>query len=199
MASRLRTLRTEDGFTLVELLVVMVILGIVAGGTTSAIIATMRSNSYGEELRRVMDDGRASIDRIRRELRGGRSVLAGSDAFELNWWVDQNQDGVKDNDEVIHFCVAPLTSTNGNDCFTSDPGPGRYQLIRWTDASGPTNASSIARTLTSASIFSGYAGTVTQTSSVTITFLLDVDDTGRGPDDLEMNATVRLRNVPFTL
>ncbi|MBW3663975.1 MAG: prepilin-type N-terminal cleavage/methylation domain-containing protein [Actinobacteria bacterium] len=180
----------QRGFTLVELLVVMVILGVVAAATTSVIIATQRSNQFGDELRTVMDDGRISLDRVRKELRAGRRVLEGSTPWMLRWWTDQNQDGLRQTSETINYCVAPLGSTS---CVTS-AATGEFQLIRWTDAQTASEARVIARTLTTTEVFGGLEAPVTATRVVTVTFVLDVQDAS-GPEDLTMDATIRLRNV----
>ena len=56
MARRLRGLRDERGFTLVELLIVVTILGILAAVVTTSLIgltATSKTNACAEELRTV--------------------------------------------------------------------------------------------------------------------------------------------------
>lgn len=188
----------ERGFSLIELLVVMSLLTMVGGAILSVVVATSRSNMFQDELRTVMDDGRVSLDRIRKELRGGRRVLAGSDRYHLYWWVDQNQNGLQETSERIHYCVTPLGDPDGNDCVSSTPGtPARYQLVRWSDADDPTDARSIAKTLVDPEVFSGYAATLAETKTVHITFHLDVADSARGPDSITMEASVRLRNVAY--
>lgn len=185
----------EDGLTLVEMLVVMVILGVVAAGTTSAILTMLRQDQFTEEVRQVTDEGRVSMDRVRKELRGGRRVLeiaAGdpSNAAHLFWWVDQNQNGLQELSERVHYCVAELTGTT---CL--DPGlTGQFRLIRYTDAD-TTAIRTLASTLTSSDVFTGYDAAVTETSTVTITYRLQVQNDDRGPDELVLNGSVRLRNV----
>lgn len=187
--------RSEDGLTLVEMLIVMVILGIVAAGTTTAIVTMLQQDQFTEEVRQVTDEGRVSMDRVRKELRGGRRVLEvspgnPSDGAHLFWWVDQNQNGLQELSERVHYCVAELT---GSTCVA--PGlAGQFRLIRFTDAD-PTEIRTLASTLTSSSVFSGYDSTVTETSTVTITYRLQVNNDDRGPDELVLAGSVRLRNV----
>lgn len=183
--------RGEDGFTLVELLVVLIILSVVGGATASLIISTTRSNAFTEEMREVMEDGRVSLDRVRKELRGGRRVLDGSDAYRLRWWVDQNQDGLQQTSEIVNYCVADLGSTT---CKTAS-ATGQFELIRWDEAESQMNATVIARTLTSTDVFSGLQADVTETTVVNVTFHLEVTDTDRGPGEIQLSAAIRLRNV----
>lgn len=192
--------RSESGLTLVEMLIVMVILGIVAAGTTTAIVTMLQQDQFTEEVRQVTDEGRVSMDRVRKELRGGRRVLelsAGnpSNAAHLFWWVDQNQNGLQELSERVHYCVHALSGTVTNPPTCVAPGQtGEFRLIRFTDAA-PTDVRTLASTLTSSDIFSGYSATVTETSTVDITYRLQVLNDDRGPGELVLAGSVRLRNV----
>jgi prepilin-type N-terminal cleavage/methylation domain-containing protein len=190
---------TERGFTLVELLVVLLLLGVIGSITTSIVVRTYRTEQYQSELQQVMDDGRVSVARIRRELRGGRRVLAGSTAQHLYWWNDANQDGLSQESENIHYCVAQLGTTTCETASQTSATAGgvRWALIRWTEAGSQSDATVIARTLTSTDVFSGIATPVTETETVTITFLLEVADVVgvNGAGEIEVTADVRLRNV----
>lgn len=184
-------LRSEAGFSLVEMLVFIVIFAVVSAGTTSAVMTMVRSDQYTEELRQVADEGRVSMDRVRKELRGGRRVLDGSHAAHLYWWVDQDQDGLQDLDERVNYCVATFTS----DACLAPGGAGKYRLIRYTDGA-PSDITVLASTLTSTDVFSGFASPVTDTNVISIDYKLDVRDDGRGPNEMAITGTVRLRNVP---
>lgn len=185
-----RAIRGDGAFALVELLVVMVVMSIVGAAVLGVVLTTFRSNQYQGALREVMDDGRISLDRIRTELRGGRRVLTGSDPYHLYWWVDRDEDGVPQAGERVHFCTAALGET---DCATATAS-GQFQLIRWTDAQDQTSARTVAKTLTTTEVFSGYEADPRKTRTVTITLPLEVPG-GRGPEETTMAADVRLRNV----
>lgn len=190
----------DDGLTLVEMLIVMVILGVVAAGTTGAILTMLGQDQFTEEVRQVTDEGRVSMDRVRKELRGGRRVLelsAGnpSNASHLFWWVDQNQNGLQESFERVHYCVHALTGTISNPPTCVAAGQtGQFRLIRFTEAD-TTDVRTLASTLTSSDVFTGYAPTVTETSTVTITYRLQVLNDDRGPQELVLDGSVRLRNV----
>lgn len=186
-----RRFQDEAGFTLVELLVVLLLSSIVGAITITTLMSVMRADQFTEEYARVVDDGRISLDNIRRELREGRRVLDGSTAQHLYWWSDRNQDGLQQPEERINYCAASLTS---NSCLSSAQ-TGKFRLIRWSDAESVADARTIAATLVTTEIFSGLESPVTHSRVVELTFVLDVRAGGRGPQEITMGATVRLRNV----
>lgn len=188
----------EDGMTLIELLVVMVLLGVVGTTIMTMVQSTHTTARYSNEMRTVMDDGRNSLDRIRKDLRTTRLVYPDSTASRLELWVDDDQDNVEDNEELITFCVRPV---GGGDC--QDPGEtgGKYELVKWSQAQSamtqpPADAQVVAKTLTATSVWNYDQPAETREDSriVTIRLLLDMK-ADRGPDVLELAATVRLRNV----
>lgn len=141
-------LRTEGGFSLVELLVIIAIFAMVGSAITGVMITTQRSEQYQRRLQDVMDDGRVSVDRIRQELRAARRVLhttcdTTSDcepSDRLHFWVDQNQDALVQDEEVVCYIVSTAFDTS----------PNRYRLLRWTGAtdgesgSNPCSTTAIA-------------------------------------------------------
>ena len=68
----------DHGFSLVELLVTIAILGVVAAATPTVIISTQRAEQFQGEMQTVMDDARISMERVRKELREARRVLPDS-------------------------------------------------------------------------------------------------------------------------
>jgi prepilin-type N-terminal cleavage/methylation domain-containing protein len=202
--------RGEAGFTLVELLVTILILGIITSGITSVVINTLRVEQFQQQLQDVVDDGRTSMARIRKELRGARRVHDSSGPDRLHFWVDQNQNALMEPWEQICYVVEELT-----------PGiPGRYQISRWVGAvkaadcapgalpSGQSRTV-VARTLVDRDPFSYVpcvvrpAETVCRpggigdrpTREVGVDLRLEVD-APRGPDTTTVEGSIRLRNVP---
>jgi prepilin-type N-terminal cleavage/methylation domain-containing protein len=65
----MKRLRSESGFTLIEVLVAMVLSGIVFAGTLNALDAFQRSNSVDVLRNEASDNARNTIDRLARQLR----------------------------------------------------------------------------------------------------------------------------------
>ncbi len=172
-------LRTEDGLTLVELLVVMVMVGIIGAATTSVLISSQRTQQYSQQLRTVMDESRVTFERIHEELRQARQVEL-DQPDEIRFWVDANADGLRSLDEVVTYDVVPVSGV-----------PDRWEVVRYTADVGASGARVLVRTLRNADPFS-YSPT---TDVIDMTFDLDVT-TNRGPDVWTTSARVRLRNAP---
>lgn len=190
--------RGERGFSLVELLVVVALTAVIGTATTNVVLSTQRAAQFNDGMRTVMDEGRISLERMRKEVRAARRVLAdGSDQVEgrtMRFWLDQNQDGIMQSAELVCYAVSALQNTSG-----------RYELLRWsgadTDCASPgANAATIARTLlvpTGVFTFDPIPDPdpyKERTRLVSIRLVLEVNSP-RGPDAVDMETTVRLRNV----
>lgn len=191
---------SEAGFTLTELLVVMVMMSVIATAVTSTVISTFRVEQTERALQDVIDDGRIAMTDVRRELRSARRVHEESDASHLHFWVDQNQDSLVQPAELVCYVVEELTSS-----------PPRYEILRVTDVPVGACAAGVdpgtdgtrrtlARTLVDPEPFVAYdpvPGDVTDppTREVTIRFELETLSP-RGPGVTTVEGGVRLRNVP---
>jgi prepilin-type N-terminal cleavage/methylation domain-containing protein len=69
MLTSVRRRSSEAGFTLVELLVVMIILGIVGGITTTAVVTSLHSASNTESRIRALHELETALQRMTRDLR----------------------------------------------------------------------------------------------------------------------------------
>lgn len=64
----------DGGFTLVELLVIMVILGVVGSVTVAGITSGLRTTSYAQARVDTLAETQTTIERISREIRAGHPV-----------------------------------------------------------------------------------------------------------------------------
>ncbi len=199
----------EGGFTLVELLVTVMVMGIVMGGISSVIVNTLRNEQYQRELQDVLDDGRLSITRIRQEVRGARRVFESSAGDRLHFWVDQDQNSLDDDpEELVCYVVEPIGDTGA-----------QWQITRWTSAVGPADCAPgamptgqtprvVASTLVSPNpaqpelppmpfSFDPAPGGVADPPTRRVGVTLDLEVVAeRGPDRVLVEGSIRLRNVP---
>jgi prepilin-type N-terminal cleavage/methylation domain-containing protein len=80
-----RRIRSQGGFTLVELMVTMGVMSIIAGAVINVAMRTFADTAIVQDRRDVFNDGRISLDRLSKQLRQGESIdVALSDAGEVH-------------------------------------------------------------------------------------------------------------------
>ena len=188
--------RGEQGFTLVELLVVVGLVGVLGIAAMNVVISATRASTYTQDMRTVMDDGRISLDRIRGEIREARRILdVNEDGAWIRFWLDADQDGAMGASEQICYAVGEIGDTD------------RYELLRWSGATEDcetpgADARVVARTLVEPDgVF--HVDTPPpgedeilgdHTRLVTVQLRLEVRE-GRGPGVVLVETMIRLRNV----
>lgn len=173
--------RSEAAFTLVELLVVVLVMGVVAAAITSVTVSMLRNQTFQQQMAQAQDEARLVFERVRPEIRAARRVEAAApDA--VTFWVDRNFDGLQQPEELITYEVVELAGD-----------PGRYEVLRYTDATGVAGAARIAGVLRNPDPFDAQPA-APDTQRITMDFTYDVD-TSKGPQALDVATTVRLRNV----
>lgn len=172
--------RSDDGFSLAELLVSVVVAGFMLAAATSAGMIFLRTERFASETGQDLDAARAALESIRREVRQATRVGLGSNDRELHIWVDRNQDWAKDADEEITYRLVAV-------------GGGRARLERVVPnvAGQPTRL--VAERIMDAPVFA-YDIAPQDTRAVTITLTLrGTSREARMP--FSTQTIVRLRNV----
>lgn len=182
----------DDGFSLVEVLVVMLVSGVILAAIAGVVVAMMRTQVFVSTTRENLDDSRVAVERIRQDLRGARRVqLTGpagsaSSATQLVMWIDENQDQVTQAEELV---VYQLRTVDGD---------GR--LERFTGASTTPVPVAVGLDLTAVdgipqSQFSYDATPVAESTLVTVTLTVSNPGDERAAP-LAVTEHLRLRNAP---
>ena len=79
MRARLRALRREGGYSLVELLVVILILGIILAGITGLFVSATKAQVDMDRRFQAQQSARLALDKVRREAHCASAVSVSSD------------------------------------------------------------------------------------------------------------------------
>jgi prepilin-type N-terminal cleavage/methylation domain-containing protein len=176
----LRRLRRNDGYSLTELVTVMVILGIVLGGLATMFGAGARAEMRANREFRAQQNARLALDRMRRELHCASAISATSGVPVTTITVTLPA-GCQSADTSVTYATALVSA-------------GRYQLTR---AAGAGTGVVVADYLTADTIFtynSPASGTLGRLA-VDIPVNLNPADTNtewRLQDDIVLRNTTRL-------
>lgn len=78
-------MKGEKGFTLVELILAIVIVGIIAIAITAAFVPTMKVSVTVDTRKEALQGGRIAMERMLREIREARAISAGFTATSLTF------------------------------------------------------------------------------------------------------------------
>ena len=81
----------QSGFTLVELLVTMLVMGVVATAVMAVAMRTFTTTATITNRRDVLTDGRTALDRLSKELRQGESIdqtVSDASTISLSGYID---------------------------------------------------------------------------------------------------------------
>ena len=170
--------RGDEGLTLIELLVTMVLLGVVLGIAAAAFQATAKVYTATDDDATGLADARKVAERMGRDIRNARGVDAGATSSQLVVWIDANSDYKRQASESITWQLAPS-------------GDGlHYDVIRKVGAATQVIE---ARSLVSQIAFS-YDRTPPNTQVVQTLVTYD-SIVGRGANARTLYFAQRLRNV----
>lgn len=124
-----RRLREDGGFTIIEMAVAMVILGIVASALSTTMLGSRETAETVRQVNNLNEEARLALNRIVRELRQAREISAvGSDPSKsITFGVDFNGNGTIDSS----------TADPERLTYTYDP-VGQRILLSAADTSGTT-------------------------------------------------------------
>jgi prepilin-type N-terminal cleavage/methylation domain-containing protein len=170
---RLRPLRDERGYSLVELLTAMVIMGIVLGGLTQIFVSGSKAENDMNARFRAQQDARLSLDRIRRDVHCASDVTPYSQSSATL---------VSAGCGNVTWCTAAVGASTT-----------RYRLYRQTGSTcGSAGGSLVADYLLSANVFTAFTHPTGSLAALTIDFPISVKGSKVGR--YELKDTIYLRN-----
>ena len=179
-------LSDESGFTLVELLVVMVILGIVLGALTQLFVSGIRTEA--DQLKRfsAQQEGRLALDSLRREIHCADTVTPTSEA-------DYPRASISIS--LGAFCPT-FDAAAPTVLWCTTPSGSHHSLIRTTEATctgGVQKADYLTRGDVFTNVTSASSGTG-QRATLSVRLPVDVDLAAAG-GVYELRDNIVLRNT----
>lgn len=184
----MRRLRAEEaGYSLIELLVVLVILGTVLGGLTTVFVSGSKAELDMNLRFQAQQNARLALTRIRVDIHLAGCPSTGS-ASTISLYSTPAVPGVCSGSPSVTWCTGASTKL-----------VNRWALYR---ASGSTCNSSIgleiADYLTTSSLFTTNSPTTgsKQRASITVDFPVSTNKTSSNIDQYRLRDTIVLRNAP---
>lgn len=123
MRPLLARFRGDEGMTLVELLVAMILVSVLGAIVTAAVMMSHKQVRIADDEATGLADTRVVVERLGRDIRGSRGVDAGATDSNLVLWIDNNSDYVRNAvaqpEEIVTWSVV-------------DQGTGQYNTLRQT-------------------------------------------------------------------
>jgi Tfp pilus assembly protein PilW len=189
-------LRRDDGFQLVELMVVMVLLTLLGGATTSVVLSSLRAERVTDDLRTNLDEARVAVERMRRDVREARRIYDTNPhglvtgPAQLSMWRDVNQDQLQQQPELVTYRFrATADGTGVLERRTAEMPAGQWRAIaRHLDLSAEPDGRPRSRFETTPA--------PPQTASVTmVVTVVARPESGADARNMSITETVRLRNA----
>lgn len=130
----LRRARGDDGITLVELLVTMILMAVVSSVAFTAFLNTSLALRHDDNETRGLSDVKTVVERLSRDIREARGVVCDGAAWDpscqshLQLWVDYDSDYIQQPGEVVTWALRPVGPAD----------PNHYNVIRTQNGSSVT-------------------------------------------------------------
>jgi prepilin-type N-terminal cleavage/methylation domain-containing protein len=170
-----RLLREEGGYSLIEMLVVMVIMTIVFAGVTAVFVAGSKAQADQDRRFQAQQSTRLALDKIRRDIHCANDV----------------------NPYATNSVTLKITGCTGGDvswCTVAVSGyTNRYALYRMAGTSCSASGTMIADYLTTASAFPAFTHTTGSLAALQVDFIVSVKSSTT-VDSYDLGDTIYLRN-----
>jgi len=189
--------RDERGYTLLELLMVMVILGIVMGGISQIFVSGGTAEVELNRRFQAQEQARLALDKVRGDIHLACSALASSGTSNtINTYpalrLNVTSPCLTGTASYIYWCVISVSTS-----------PVEYQLWRTTSGAAPTTttctSSDTSRTLVADYLITNTAFTTATIpqhglQTVGVDFKVDVNPTSTSKDVFELTDSIVARN-----
>jgi type II secretory pathway component PulJ len=206
MTTRKRQLGSEEGFTLVEVLIAAVLMIIVLGATLTALTSFQKSTATNQRQNSGQDEARRTLDLLARDLRNLASpVIERPEAVDRNLPLDlifqsEGRGAVVANANIrntqrVRFCLDPQGRLHRNVQKWESAVPPDAPAATQCPGTGWTSSAVVAENIVNGTrpIFT-YNSTVLQDiTEVSATLYVDVNP-GKPPAEQVLQTSVYLRN-----
>jgi prepilin-type N-terminal cleavage/methylation domain-containing protein len=180
----------EDGYTLVELVVVMAILGVVMAGLTAVFVGGSNAEVQLNNRFQAQQEARASLNRIRGDIHCASKAQAAA----INTYPALRLDVTSCSTSTTYdyWCV-----------ISSSTSPQRYEVYRTWSAAAPTSATCtstdtarvlIARNLVTSSAFTTNATPQNGLQTVAVDFKVSGNQVSNTKEVYELTDSIVIRN-----
>jgi prepilin-type N-terminal cleavage/methylation domain-containing protein len=188
-----RTVRArEDGYTLVELIVVMAILGIVLSGLAALFVSGSSAEAQLNNRFRAQQEARAGLDRIRGDIH----CASKAQVLAINTYPALRLDVTSCSPTTTYdyWCVVSASTT-----------PVRFQLWRVSSTATPTTSTCtstdtsrvlVASSLVSSAAFAANATPLNGLQTVAVDFKVSGNGTSNTKELYELTDSIVARNAP---
>ena len=181
----------EDGYSLVELIVVMAILGVVLSGLTTVFVGGSTAEAHLNHRFQSQQEARAALDRIRTDIHCASSAQA----LAINTYpaVRLNVTNCNSATTYDYWCAISASTT-----------PARYQVWRTSSTAAPTSSTCtsadasrvlVANNLVSSAAFTTNATPQNGLQTVAVDFKIGGSGTSNTTELYELTDSIVARNA----